>query len=593
MKRTHNCGELKGTDKGKDVELSGWVHSRRDHGGVIFIDLRDRYGLTQIVFNPDCKFFDEADKLRREDCVHINGKVRSRKEGMVNPNLDTGEIEIIVSELEILNKSEVPPLEVDDRKEANEEMRLKYRYIDLRRPIMSKRLFLRHKAAQSVRNFLNNNAFMEIETPLLIRATPEGARDYVVPSRTNPGKFFSLPQSPQLYKQILMVSGMDRYYQIARCLRDEDLRKDRQPEFTQIDMEMSFVEEEDVINLTENLIKKVWKDTIDADIKTPFLRMSYEDAMNKYGSDKPDLRFDLELIDVTDIVKKSDFSVFKDAECVKCLNPEKEFSRKEFDQYIDLCTKNGAKGMAWMKVTEKGLESSIVKFFSKETQDELVKATGSKKGSSLMFIADKKKKTNEILGELRLKLGEDLGLIKKGEFKFCWVNDFPLFEFDEDLNRWMPMHHIFSMPKEDKIKLLDSEPGKVTGYLYDIVLNGTELGGGSIRIHRKDIQEQVLKVIGMDYKQAEERFGFLLESFKYGAPPHGGLALGFDRMCALLNGINDIREVMAFPKNKNAECPMDGCPSEVDKDQLKELSIKLDIVKKHAEEKHAEDKDQK
>ncbi|MBD3249877.1 aspartate--tRNA ligase [Candidatus Woesearchaeota archaeon] len=581
MLRTHTCGELNKGDIGKEVELCGWNQSRRDHGGLIFIDIRDRYGLTQIVFNPEMKeAFAAADKSRREDVLKIKGNVVARKEGMENPKLATGEIEVEVSSIDVLNDAETPPIEVEDRVEVSEEMRLKYRYLDLRRPVMNNRLFLRHKAAQAAREFLNKDGFMEIETPLLIRATPEGARDYIVPSRVNTGDFYSLPQSPQLYKQILMVSGMDKYYQLARCLRDEDLRQDRQPEFTQIDLEMSFVEQEDILKLSEGLIRHIWKKVLDIDIEKNIPRITYKEAMDKYGSDKPDLRFGLELIDVTDIVKESDFGVFKQAEKVKCINPVKEFSRKDFDAYVDFCQKNGAKGMAWMKVTEKGLESNIVKFFNEDIQKKLLEKTKAKKGSALMFIADKEKKTNEILGGLRVKIGHDLELIDHNEFKFCWVTDFPLFERDEDSGKWAPMHHIFSMPKKDLMKFMETDPSKVTGDLYDLVLNGVELGGGSIRIHKKDIQEKVLNVIGMDYKQAEERFGFLLESFKYGAPPHGGIAFGFDRLCALLNGINDIREVMAFPKNKAAECPMDGSPSEVPAEQLKELHLKVEKAKK-------------
>lgn len=577
--RTHTCGELNKKDDGKVVELCGWIHSRRDHGGVIFIDLRDRYGLTQIVFNPDKKkIFDIADKLRREDVVRVKGKVALRKEGMKNPNLETGEVEVFISELDVLNKAETPPIEVDDRIEASEETRLKYRYLDLRRPVMQKRLIVRHNAAFATREFLSKEGFLEIETPLLIRATPEGARDYIVPSRTCAGKFFSLPQSPQLYKQILMVSGFDKYFQMPKCLRDEDLRADRQPEFTQIDIEQSFVDEEDIYALGEGLIKDIWKKAIGVDIKIPFDRMKYIDAMNDYGSDKPDLRFKLKLVDVTDVAKKSDFQVFKGVDCIKCINPEKEFSRKELDEYIAFAQECGAKGMAWMKVTDKGLESNIAKYFNKDVQKELLKKTKAKKGV-LMFIADTWDNTVEVLGRLRLKLGEDLKLIKD-DWKFIWVTHFPLFEYDAEEKRWSPMHHIFSMPHEDCMKYLEKEPGKVTGKLYDLALNGVELGGGSIRIHKKEVQEEVLKVIGMSYKEAEARFGFLLNAFRYGAPPHGGIAFGFDRVCALLNGFNDIREVIAFPKNKNAENPMDSCPSDVEAQQLKELHIKTDVVKK-------------
>jgi len=581
MLRTHTCGDLGTKNISKKVKLCGWVNSRRDHGGLIFVDLRDRYGLTQVVFDPQEKeSFSLAEKLRREDVISVEGNVVARKKGMENPKLKTGSIEVEVSKIDIFNKAETPPLEIDDRVEAGEEMRLKYRYLDLRRPVMQNRLTIRHKAAQAAREYLSSEGFLEIETPLLIRATPEGARDYVVPSRVNPGKFYSLPQSPQLYKQILMVSGMDRYFQLARCLRDEDLRADRQPEFTQIDIEMSFITEEDIHDLSEGLIKNIWKKAIGVDIKTPFPRLSYEGAMSRFGSDKPDMRFGLELIDITDIAKESGFEVFKKAEQVKCVNPEADFSRGDLDNYIDFCTKEGAKGMAWMKLTDKGFEGSIVKFFSPEVQKKILERTKAKKGSVLMFIADKPKKVAEILCKLRLKLGRDLKLIKEGEFKFVWVTRFPLFEFDEDAGRWDPMHHIFSMPHEECLEYLEKDPGKVTGKLYDLALNGVELGGGSIRIHRKDLQERVLKIIGMTYEQAEQRFGFLLDSFRYGAPPHGGIAFGLDRVCALLCGLHDIREVLAFPKNKAAECPMDGCPTFIEEEQMKELHLKIEGIKK-------------
>jgi len=585
MLRTNTCGELTKKHLKKKVSLAGWVHSRRDHGGVIFIDLRDRYGLTQIVFDPshEKKAYNKADKLRREDVILVKGKVRKRKKGMVNKKLKTGEIEVIVDSLEILNKSEVPPLEIDDRKVVeNEELRLKYRYLDLRRPQMQFHLEIRHKIAQAVREYFNKNNFMEIETPFLVRNTPEGARDYVVPSRVNPGKFYSLPQSPQLYKQILMVAGCDRYYQIVRCLRDEDLRADRQPEFTQIDVEMSFINEEDIYKLVDEMIKHVFKKVLNKKIKTPIKRITHEEAMSKYGSDKPDLRYSLELTDVSDIVKKSDFSVFKDVikhgGIVKCINPEAEIPRKEIDSLIDFSIKNGAKGMAWMRVNKGKLESNIAKFFPEKVQKELLKKTKAKKGV-LMFIADKEKKCNEILDKLRRELAKRLNLIKKGEHNFVWVTEFPLFEWDDDIEKWTPMHHIFSMPHEEKIKFLKDNPEKVTGKIYDLTLNGVEIGGGSIRIHRKDIQEKVLKVIGMDYNEAEERFGFLLNAFKYGAPPHGGIAFGMDRLVALALGFNDIREVIPFPKNKAAQNPMDGSPSQVDEDILKDLHIKLDRKK--------------
>jgi len=582
MLRTHTCGELTEKHAKEKVKLCGWVQSRRDHGGVIFIDLRDRYGLTQIVFDPsfEKKVHKEGDTLRREDCIFIEGEVAKRKKGMENPKLKTGKIEVFVRALEVLGKSVTPPIEIDDRIEAGDDLRLKYRFLDLRRPKMQKRFLIRHKAAQAAREYLSKEGFLEIETPLLVKSTPEGARDYVVPSRVHNGKFYALPQSPQLYKQILMVSGFDRYFQLGRCLRDEDLRVDRQPEFTQIDMEMAFVEQDDIFKIVEGMMKNIFKKAIDYDIKIPFERLTFDEAMDRYGCDKPDMRFDLELIDVTGVVKKSDFGVFKDAEQVKCLNPEKEFGRKELDKYIDFCTKEGAKGMAWMKVTGNGLEGSIAKFFSEDIKKELLKITKAKKGSVLMFIADESKIVADVLSKLRLKLGEDLDLIKKAEFKFCWITDFPLYEWDEDNGRWVAAHHIFTMPKKEHMKYLDIDPGKVKAQCYDLVLNGIELASGSIRIHRADIQEKVLSVLGLSSKDIKKKFGFLLDAFKYGAPVHGGIAPGFDRLVALLCGFNDIREVMAFPKNKAAECPMDGSPSEVSEEQLKELGLKIIAKKK-------------
>ena len=582
LKRTHTCGELTKSDIKKNVSLCGWAASSRDHGGIIFIDLRDRWGITQIVFDPEHKKKEHgvAETLRREDVIAVKGKVRARGKGLENPKLKTGQIEVLVDEVEVLNKAITPPLEIDDRVEANEDLRLKYRYLDLRRPKMQRHLQIRHNAAMAAREYLNKNNFLEIETPILVRATPEGARDYIVPSRVNPGKFYALPQSPQLYKQILMVSGCDRYYQIARCLRDEDLRQDRQPEHTQIDVEMSFVNAEDVIEMVEDMYKHMMKRVLNVDIKYKFPRISHKEAMDKYGTDKPDLRFGLELIDVTDVVKKSDFQVFNKAEKIKCVNPEDKFSRNEIDSLIDYALSVGSKGMAWMRVTDKGLESNIVKFFSKEVQKKLIQKTGARKGSILFFIADNEKNANEILSKIRVEVGKRLKLINEKEFKFCWVVDFPLFEWDEDESSWKPMHHIFTAPKNEHIEFLDKDPGKVRADLYDLVVNGIELGSGSIRETNPATQEKLMKVIGISHEQAQKKFGFLMESFKYGTPPHGGIGLGFDRIVAVMCGYNDIREVIAFPKNKDAECPMDGSPSSVDEKQLKELNIKMDLVKK-------------
>ncbi len=574
MLRTHTCGELTKKDGRKKVSLCGWANSRRDHGGVIFIDLRDRYGLTQIVCDPshNKETHSEAEHIGREFVIKAEGIVRERPEGMRNPNLKTGEIEILVDRLEILNKSDTPPIEIDDKIVASEDTRLKYRYLDLRRPIMQQRLMFRNKVADAAREYFSSINFIEIETPMLIRSTPEGARDYVVPSRIHPKKFYALPQSPQIYKQILMIAGFDRYFQIARCLRDEDLRADRQPEHTQIDLEMSFVTQEDVMETVEGMYKHIFKKALEISLPK-FPVMSYEEAVEKYGCDKPDLRFGLELIDVTDVAKKSDFNVFKEAECIKCIHVPHEFTRGEVDQLIEWSKEQGSKGLAWMKVTDKGLESSIVKFFSNNIQNELLKKAAAKQGI-LFFIADNKKRTNDLLSKLRTKLGTDLGLIKPGEFKFCWVIDFPMFEWKEDENRWDFNHNPFCMPKKAHIDLLEKNPKEVYSDLYDIVLNGIELGSGAIRINRPDIQERVFKVVGITEEAAKRKFGFLMEAYRYGGPPHGGMGLGLDRLVALMQGFNDIREVIAFPKTKSAECPMDGSPSEIDEKQLKELRIK-------------------
>lgn len=576
--RTNTCGELTKKDIGKNAELCGWVSTRRDHGGIIFIDLRDRYGLTQVVFDPKISkdFMKEAEKLRREDVIQIKGNVRSRKQGMENKKLKTGEIEVEVDFLNVFSKAETPPLEVDDRIIANDDLRLKYRYIDLRRPIMQKRLQLRHKVINSMREFFNKNGFLEVTTPLLVKSTPEGARDYVVPSRVNPGNFYALPQSPQLYKQILMISGVDRYYQTAICLRDEDLRADRQPEHMQMDFEMSFVKSDDIREFVEKLYKHVFKEILGKKLED-FPVFTYRESMGRFGTDKPDIRFGLELIDISEIAKKSDFEVFKNSEQIKCINPEKNFGRKELDNYIDFCQKNGAKGMAWMKMTKEGLEGSITKFFTKEVQDELIKKIKPKQNSVILFIADKPKKVASVLSNLRLKIRDDLNLVKDDDFKFCWVKDFPLFAWNEEEDRWEPEHHMFTMPKPEFIDNFEKNPGDVIGDLWDLTLNGTELASGSIRVSIPEVQERIMKFIGMTKEEANEKFGFLLEAYKFGGPPHGGMGLGLDRLVALMSGINDIREVIAFPKNKNAQCPMDGSPSSIAPKQLKELHIKTDF----------------
>ncbi len=587
MLRTHNCGELRSKDIKKKVTLCGWVKSYRDHGGVIFVDLRDRYGLTQIVFDPshNRKSHKIGDSLRREWVIKAEGKVRSRGK-LKNPKLKTGEIEVLCDSVTIYSKSETPPIEIDDKKVAGEEARLKYRYLDLRRPEMQRNLLNRHKAMKAAMNYFDKKNFVHVETPMLMKSTPEGARDYVVPSRVNMGKFYALPQSPQLYKQILMVSGLDRYFQFARCLRDEDLRADRQPEHTQIDLEMSFVEREDVFVVVEDLMKAMWKEVLNVNIKTPFPKMSWTDAMNMYGSDKPDLRFDLEFTDVTDLMKRTTFNVYKEViknkGVVKCLRVPKGaeiYSRKEIDKLIDLAKVHHAKGLSWMKIKNGKPESSITKFFSDALLKKLQKKVGAKDNDLLLFIADKFETACNALGQVRLAVGHKLNLIKD-DWKFVWVIDFPLFEWNEDENKWDPMHHMFCSPRKEWSAKLEKDPGKVICNQYDLTLNGLELCSGSIRITDPEIQKTVMKIVGFTEKEAHKRFGFLLDSFKYGAPPHGGVGLGFDRIVALMNGYTDIREVIAFPKNKQAQCPMDGSPSDITDRQLKELHLKLDFVKK-------------
>ncbi len=582
--RTHTCGELTKKEDKKEVSLCGWVNSRRNHGGIIFIDLRDRYGFTQVVLDP--KKIPEAEKLRREWCIKVTGMVRPRPEGMTNTKLKTGEIEVNSTTLEILNESEVPPFEIDDRIEANEDLRLKYRYLDLRRPIMQERLLFRHKTAQATREYLSSQNFLEIETPLLVKTTPGGARVFKVPSRTHQGKFYALPESPQMYKQLLMVAGCDRYFQLARCLRDEDLRIDRQPEFTQIDVEMSFIDREDMYTLIEGLLQNIFKKVINKEIKLPFQRLTYQEAMSKYGSDKPDLRFNLELKEVTEIMKNSEFSIFKSTiekkGVVYCLNAKAcgKFTRTEIEELIELAKIHHLPGLAWIKVEANKLESSIVKYVPEKVQKELIKAVDAKENDLLLFAADQFEKAVNALGQVRLHIASKLKLIDPKEYKFCWITDFPLFEWNQDINAWQAKHHIFTMPLEEDIKYLEKDPAKVRGKLYDIVLNGVEIGGGSIRIHRKDIQTKVLEVTGLSYEEAEKKFDFLLNAFRYGSPPHGGIAIGFDRLTALLCGINDIREVIAFPKNKSAENPMDDAPQDWTQEFLKELNLKLETIKK-------------
>lgn len=588
MKRTHNCGELRKTHVKKETTLCGWVQSRRDHGGVIFVDLRDRYGITQIVFDPNHnpEAHKTAEKIRREWVLQIIGHVRPRAEGMTNSKMPTGDIEVITDSITILNESETPLLEIDDEKEASEEMRLKYRYLDLRRPKMQKHLLFRHLAAQTTREYMASQNFLEIETPLLVKTTPGGARVFKTPSRTNLGKFYSLPESPQIYKQLLMVAGCDRYFQMAKCLRDEDLRADRQPEFTQIDIEMSFVDQKDVQNIIEELLKQLFKKLLNIELKTPFKRITFHDALSKYGSDKPDLRFELEFTDVSQICAHSDFGVFKSIVDKKgkvfCLKVPKggTFSRTDIEELIEIAKQHKLAGLSWMKATSKGLESNIAKYFKTESQTELINATKAKDGDLLLFAAEQFEKAATALGQVRLAAAKKQNLIPTGIFDFVWVIDFPLFEWSEETKQWQARHHIFTRPREEDIPKIETNPEEVKGQLYDCVLNGVELGSGSIRIHRRDLQERVLKVIGLTYEEATKRFDFLLEAFKYGAPPHGGIALGFDRLVTLMCGLTDIRELIAFPKNKEMQNPMDGSPQEWTPEFLKELHLKLDVVKK-------------
>jgi len=583
MRRTHTCCELGANDAGAEVVLMGWVQRRRDHGGVIFVDLRDRDGITQVVFNPEVssKVHEKAHVLRGEYVIGIRGKVVKRLEGMANPNLKTGEIEVFATELNIFNAAETPPFMIEDNVDVSENVRLKYRHIDLRRTLLQKNIINRHTAAAAVRQYLNSRKFIDIETPVLTRSTPEGARDYLVPSRVNPGLFYALPQSPQIFKQLLMIAGFDRYYQIVKCFRDEDLRADRQPEFTQIDLELSFVGEDEVMDIAQGLMIRLFKEVLDIDLKAPFPRLSYEDAVDRFGLDKPDIRFGLELVDISDIVENAGFKVFSDAVKrggkVKALNAKgcRNFTRKEIDDMADFVSVYRAKGLAWIKVHEDSWQSPIAKFFSDEEKEALARKIDMQAGDLVFFVADQPKIVNEALGHLRNLLGKKLGLIQENTFSFVWVTRFPLLEYDENEKRYQALHHPFTAPLEEDYDLLEKDPLSVRSRAYDLVLNGSEIGGGSIRIHQKKLQERVFAALGMDRKTYEEKFGFLLSALDSGAPPHGGIAFGFDRLVMILCGQSSIRDVIPFPKTQKAACLLTNAPSEAGKTQLDELSLRI------------------
>jgi len=583
LKRTHKCTELSEKNIGEKVTVMGWVNRRRDLGGLLFVTLRDISGILQIVFNneTDPALFLKAGQLKSEYVIAVTGTVAMRSPEAINPKMKTGTIEVIAEDVRILSEAETPPIYIEENLDANESIRLKYRYLDLRRPDMQRNLILRHRLAKIARDYFSEKGFLEIETPMLTRSTPEGARDYLVPSRVHPGKFYALPQSPQLFKQLLMVAGFDRYFQIVRCFRDEDLRADRQPEFTQIDLEMSFVNAEDVMEVNEGFIKKVFKELKGIDIETPLPRLTYKEAMERYGSDKPDIRFGLELVDVSDLIAGCGFKVFSQAVeeggSVRAINGKgcSKFSRKEIDALNEHVKTYRAKGLAWIAVEENGLRSSITKFFKQAELDAILARVQAEPGDLIFFVADSK---NEIvfdaLGHLRLELARKLELTSKDDYKLLWITEFPLLEYDEEEKRWVAKHHPFTSPMDEDIEFLETDPGRVRAKAYDMIINGNEVGGGSIRIHSQDLQSRMFKVLGFSKEQAWARFGFLLDAFKYGTPPHGGLAYGFDRLVMILAGAESIRDVIAFPKVQNASDLMTNAPDVVDSKQLEELSIK-------------------
>ncbi|MBB5354644.1 aspartyl-tRNA synthetase [Anoxybacillus mongoliensis] len=587
--RTHYCGEVTDTAIGQTVRLKGWVQKRRDLGGLIFIDLRDRTGIVQIVFSPDVskEALQVAETIRSEYVLDVEGTVVQREEGQVNPNLPTGTVEVHATHVTILSEAKTPPFPISDKTDVSEDVRLKYRYLDLRRPVMFQTFQMRHQVTKAIRDFLDEEGFLEVETPILTKSTPEGARDYLVPSRVHPGEFYALPQSPQIFKQLLMVAGFERYYQIARCFRDEDLRADRQPEFTQVDIETSFMSQDDILAMIERMMARVMKVAKGIDISIPFPRMSYDEAIARFGSDKPDTRFGLELVDLSEQVKDCGFKVFASAVQnggqVKAINVKgaaDKYSRKDIDALTEYVARYGAKGLAWLKVEADGLKGPIAKFFNEDEQKQMMQTLETETGDLLLFVADKKSVVADALGALRLKLGKDLKLIDESAFHFLWITDWPLFEYDEEEGRYYAAHHPFTMPVREDVPKFETDPASVRAQAYDLVLNGYELGGGSLRIFERDIQEKMFKTLGFTEEQAREQFGFLLEAFEYGTPPHGGIALGLDRLVMLLAGRSNLRDTIAFPKTASASCLLTEAPSAVSEAQLDELHLQVKDVQK-------------